>query len=239
MAPRFFFLAQDEARMDPRALPFRLVGLTGGIACGKSAVSKLLRSAQLRVIDADVVAREVVEPQSPGLAAVVEAFGPQVLDAQGCLDRPKLGALVFGDEASRRRLNGILHPLIAQRTAELTQAAQAEGEPLVVYEAPLLVENGLHLGMDKVIVVTAREEVQLARLMARDGLDEGQARQRIAAQLPLAQKVAVAHAVVDNSGDLADTRRQVAALLGRLPGLLWPEAPRDALPTFTLPEVTP
>ena len=193
-----------------------ILGLTGGIACGKSAVAALLAAKGVPVVDADQGAREVVAPGSDGLAAVVAEFGAGVLAPDGTLDRKRLGERVFGDEAARQRLNAILHPRIAQWSAGRFLALAAEGRPFVLYEAALLVENGAHRALGGLIVVTARPEVQRARLMARDGIDAAAAQARIDAQWPLAQKVAVATEVIDNSGDREALREQVERLHARL-----------------------
>ncbi|MCA9557881.1 MAG: dephospho-CoA kinase [Myxococcales bacterium] len=193
-----------------------LIGLTGGIACGKSTVADALRARGAVIVDADQVARDVVAPGTPGLAAVVEAFGEGVLDADGRLDRSALGARVFGDEGARRRLEGILHPLIAQESMVQLQAAAADGPPLVVYDAALLVESGRADLFRPLVVVSAPEAVQRERLMARDGLDRAAAEARIAAQMPVADKAAVADHVIDNGGDLAATAAQIDALWARL-----------------------
>ena len=186
----------------------KLYGLTGGIASGKSTVSRMLRELGAHVLDADVIAREVVEPGTPGLQAVAERF-PGVLGPDGRLDRAKLGARVFGDPQERAALNALLHPLIGQRFVERTQALAEAGVERVLYDAPLLIENRLHLGMDGVVLVWVPREVQKARLMGRDGLDEAAAEARLAAQLPLDGKRQHATWVVDNSGDLGATRAQV------------------------------
>jgi dephospho-CoA kinase len=186
----------------------RLFGLTGGIGSGKSTVSRMLRELGAHVLDADLIAREVVEPGTPGLAAVAARF-PGVLTPEGRLDRAKLGARIFADPAERTALNRILHPLIGQTVLEKTQALAAQGVERVIYDAPLLIENGLHQGMDGVLLVWAPRELQKARLMARDGLDVAAAEARIAAQLPLDDKRQHATWIVDNSGDLASTRAQV------------------------------
>lgn len=186
-----------------------LWGLTGGIACGKSTVAARLRQLGATVIDADVLAREVVAPGSPGLEAVVQRFGPGILKPDGSLDRAALGAVVFADPAARADLNAITHPRIAALSAEQTAQAQAAGAPVVIYEAPLLIENGLHHGMNQVLVVAAPAHVQLARLMARDGLDEAAARARVASQLPLAEKRKAATVVFENDGSPAQLVDQV------------------------------
>ena len=186
----------------------KLYGLTGGIASGKSTVSRMLRELGAEVLDADVIAREVVEPGTPGLQAVAERF-PGVLDASGRLDRAKLGARVFGDPKERAALNAILHPLIGQQFLLRTQELAERGLERVIYDAPLLIENRLHLGMDGVVLVWVPREEQKARLMARDGLDEAAADARLAAQLPLDEKRQHATWVVDNSGELGTTRARV------------------------------
>lgn len=192
----------------------RLYGLTGGIASGKSTVSGMLRALGAEVLDADVLAREVVEPGTPGLAAVAERFPGVVRD--GRLDRAALGARVFADPAERRALNALLHPLIGQRFLEHTQALAGRGVRQVVYDAALLIENRLHEAMDGVVLVWVPRGVQKARLRARDGLDDAAAEARLAAQLPLDDKRAHATWVVDNSGELAATRAQVERVWGEI-----------------------
>jgi len=187
---------------------FVLFGLTGGVASGKSTVARRFVDRGLDVIDADQVAREVVEPGTDGLKAVVDAFGEQVLTCEGRLDRPTLGRIVFENDEARRRLEGILHPKIATETRRQAAALAREGKTVACYEAALLVENGMQDVFRPLIVVSVPAEVQRARLMARDGLGETEAQGRIDAQLPLARKVAVADYVIDNTGD-------VPALLAR------------------------
>lgn len=176
------------------------VGLTGGIGSGKSAVSALLAEHGAVIIDADRNARAVVAKGTPGLQRVVEAFGPEVLRPDGELDREAVGRIVFSDPEELARLNAIVHPLIAERTAQQTAQAQASGAGVVVYDVPLLVENGLQGRYDVVIVVAAQPETQLQRLTEQRGMTEADARARIAAQAPLADKVAVATHVIDNDG---------------------------------------
>lgn len=189
--------------------PLRIIGLTGGIASGKSTVSRCLRDLGAKVVDADVLAREAVAPGSAGLAAVVREFGPEMLTADGSLDRRRLGAVVFADEAARQRLNAIVHPYVRRRIGEEIEAAAAAGLPAIVLDVPLLYEGGLHELCDEVWVVLAEEAQQLERLMARDRLDEAAARARMAAQLPLAEKARRADVVLDNRGDMAATAAQV------------------------------
>lgn len=186
------------------------VGLTGGIGSGKSEVSARLRERGAVVIDADRIAREVVEPGTPGLAAVVAEFGEDVLLPSGALDREKVGRIVFGDSARLAALNAIVHPLVGERMRELMDAAPAGA--VVVYDVPLLAENGLAPMYDEVIVVDAPEETQLDRLVARRGMTEEDARARMAHQASRADRRAVATRVIDNSGTLDDLRTQVDAL---------------------------
>jgi dephospho-CoA kinase len=186
----------------------RVVGLTGGIASGKSTVSAMFRELGAPVIDADAVARDVVEPGTAGLAEVARRF-PGVVDATGRLDRAELGRRVFADAAERRALEAILHPRIREEVARRLEALARAGATVALYDAALLIENGLHRGLDGVIVVFAPESVQRSRLAARDGLDEAAITARLAAQLPLADKRAHATWVVDNGGPLDETRAQV------------------------------
>ncbi|NVJ00865.1 dephospho-CoA kinase [Myxococcus sp. AM009] len=186
-------------------------GLTGGIASGKSTVTRVLRELGAEVLDADVLAREVVEPGTPGLAAVAARF-PGVVGSDGRLDRAKLGARVFGDPAERAALNDITHPLVRQAFMDKLQALEARGVARVIYDVPLLIESGMHAWMEAVAVVWVPRTVQKARLMSRDGLSSDAAEARLAAQLPLDDKRAHATWVIDNSGDLASTRAQVEAM---------------------------
>ncbi|MFJ7082426.1 dephospho-CoA kinase [Streptomyces griseus] len=174
------------------------VGLTGGIGAGKSEVSRLLVEYGAVLIDSDQIAREVVEPGTPGLAAVVEEFGPGVLTADGVLDRPALGALVFADDERRAALNAIVHPLVGARAAELERAAPEDA--VVVHDVPLLTENALAPFYDLVVVVDASAETQLHRLVTLRGMTESDARARMAAQATREERRAVADLIVDNDG---------------------------------------
>jgi dephospho-CoA kinase len=194
----------------------RVIGLTGGIASGKSTVARILRELGAAVVDADELARRVVEPGRPAHAELVREFGPEILAPDGTIDRKKLGAMVFADEARRRRLNAITHPRIGEEARREIADHAARGADVVIYEAALLVENGLHRALDGMIVVAATPEQQRARAMERDGLLAGAADARIAAQLPLADKVAAATHVIQNTGSLAETREQVARLWEQL-----------------------
>lgn len=186
------------------------VGLTGGIGAGKSEVSRLLAGYGAVVVDADRIAREVVEPGTPGLAAVVRAFGDSVLTADGSLDRPALGAVVFADQERLRTLNAIVHPLVGARSAELERAAGPDA--IVVHDVPLLAENGLAPLYDLVVVVDAAPATQLARLTALRGMTEDEARARMAAQATREQRLAVATLVIDNDGPLEALEPQVRAV---------------------------
>lgn len=189
-----------------------MVGLTGGIGSGKSAVTRLLAGRGAVVVDADVVARGVVEPGTPGLAAVVGEFGEQVLRPDGSLDRAALGGRVFSDPAALSRLNAILHPLIGTRTAELLERARRDGARIVVHDVALLVEGRLASSYDVVVVVAAQPQTQVERLVRLRGMPEQEARQRIAAQASLEDKLAVADHVVCNDGPLEELGPQVDRL---------------------------
>jgi dephospho-CoA kinase len=187
------------------------VGLTGGIGSGKSEVSRRLAALGAVVLDADAAAREVVEPETPGLKRIAETFGPGVLRPDGSLDRAKLAGIVFADDAARARLNAIVHPLVHERMRAAEQAAvQAGGDDIIVVHAvPLLAEGGRLGEFDLVIVVDVPPEAQLERLAGR-GMTEEQARARIAAQATREQRLAVADIVIDNSGTVTDLDRRVS-----------------------------
>ncbi|OXS36117.1 dephospho-CoA kinase [Streptomyces sp. XY006] len=183
------------------------VGLTGGIGAGKSEVSRLLVACGAVLIDADRIAREVVAPGTPGLAAVVEAFGEEILTEDGSLDRPRLGSIVFADPAKLAALNAIVHPLVGARSRELEEAAAEDA--VVVHDVPLLTENGLAPLYDLVIVVDASPETQLDRLVRRRGMTEEDARARMAAQASGEQRRAIADIVIDNDVPLEELERRV------------------------------
>jgi dephospho-CoA kinase len=195
------------------------VGLTGGIGSGKSEVSRRLASYGAVVIDADAVAREVVAPGTPGLAEVVQEFGPDVLRGDGSLDRDRLGQLVFADDSLRMKLNAIIHPRVAERMAELEQAAA--GEAVIVHDIPLLAENHLEGNFDVVVVVDVPPRVQAERLARARGMPRAQAEERMRAQASREERLAIATIVVDNSGSLSELDREV--------GDLWAELRRRAL----------
>lgn len=203
----------------------RLIGLTGGIACGKSAVARMLSARGARVIDADQVARAVVEPGSEGLKAIVARWGEGVLTAEGALNRPALGALIFSEPEGRAALEGILHPLIAQESARRIQEALQEAHQealsspsptLVVYDAALLIEAGRADEFRPLVVVYASPEAQLSRVMERDSLSREEAEARLKAQLPAIDKCAHADWVIINEGSLEGLEAEVEALLAQL-----------------------
>jgi dephospho-CoA kinase len=186
------------------------VGLTGGIGSGKSEVARLLGARGAVVVDADALAREAVAPGTTGLAAVVAEFGPEVLAADGSLDRARLGRLVFADDERRAALEAVVHPYVQRRGAELMAAAPADA--VVVYDVPLLVENQLQRHYDLVVVVDASDADRLHRLTVSRGMAEADARSRMAAQATREERLAVADVVLPNDGDLADLVRRVDRL---------------------------
>lgn len=190
------------------------VGLTGGVASGKSTVSAMLAELGAVVVDADLLAREVVAPGSEGLAEVVEEFGPQVLTADGGLDRPALGAIVFADEAKRRALEAIIHPRVRARGAEV-EAAAPDGA-VVVHDIPLLAETGQAGAFDAVVVVDVPTRLQVERMVRDRGWTPADAEARIAAQATREERLAVATHVIENTGTLEDLRRRVAEVFGEL-----------------------
>ncbi|WP_058868508.1 dephospho-CoA kinase [Chloracidobacterium thermophilum] len=189
------------------------VGLTGGIAVGKSYVSALLRELGCHVFDADDIARAVVQPGMPALNDIVAAFGPDVLAADGTLDRAKLGRLVFADAEARSRLNAIVHPRVhAEQDRLLREVEARDPHGIAVVDAALLIESGGYRRFDVVVVVWCRPEIQLARLMARNGLSREEAAQRIAAQMPSEEKRRYADFEIDTSEGFEPTRQQVLAM---------------------------
>ncbi len=197
---------------------FLLVGLTGSIATGKSTVSNMFRALGDEIIDADLLAREVVQPGERALAQIVEEFGRDVLQPDGTLDRKRLGAIIFADPSRRKRLEEITHPAIRDRFVQRLDALEARGfAGIVFYDAPVMIEAGGHKAMEKLVVVATDEATQCARLCTRDAIDEVEARRKIGSQMPVAEKAKLADYVIDNAGDRASTERQVrevhAALL--------------------------
>ncbi|MEU2871500.1 dephospho-CoA kinase [Streptomyces olivoreticuli] len=190
------------------------VGLTGGIGAGKSEVSRLLASYGAVVVDSDKIAREVVEPGTPGLAAVVAEFGAQVLTAEGALDRARLGAVVFADPERLAALNAIVHPLVRARSAELSKAAAPDA--VVVHDVPLLAESGLEALYDLVVVIDAGTRTRLERLVRLRGMTPDEANARMAAQATREQRLAVADFVIDNDGPLEALAPQVEKVWAQL-----------------------
>lgn len=186
------------------------VGLTGGIASGKSTVSAIFAELGAVIIDGDQLAREVVERGTPGLAAVVEAFGPELLTPEGDLDRPAMGAIVFNDEAKRKQLEAIVHPLVFERYAELEAATGPDD--VVIHDIPLLAESGRADEFDEVVVVDAPEELQVRRMLEDRGWTEADARSRIGSQARREDRLAIASYVVDNTGSLEDLRARVVEI---------------------------
>jgi dephospho-CoA kinase len=196
-------------------LAVRIWGLTGNIGSGKTTVGRMLMAGGIPVVDADRVAREVVEPGRPALQEIASRF-PGSVRTDGSLDRKALAARVFADAAERAALNAIIHPRIAEEVARRMAALAASGEKVAVYEAALIVENGLQQGLEGLIVVTAPPEVQIERLRRRDGMTEEEARARIASQLSAEEKVRAATVVIENRGSEAELDAQVERLIERL-----------------------
>ncbi|NPV27589.1 MAG: dephospho-CoA kinase [Firmicutes bacterium] len=191
----------------------RVIGLTGGIATGKSTVAEILRQLGAVVLDADQIAREIVAPGQPAWREIVDYFGPEVLRSDGTLDRPVLGQRVFADPVARQKLNAITHPQVrAEFERQLARLRQESLDRVVFLDVPLLIEAGMNDLVDEIWVTAVDEQTQLKRLMERDGLSEAAARQRIASQMPLAEKVKVADRVIDNRGSITDTVSQVRKL---------------------------
>ncbi len=199
-----------------------VVGLTGGIATGKSTVAAMFAALGAAIVDADRIAHALQEPGQPCYRAILAAFGPGVLDAEGRIDRRRLGALVFADATARSRLEAIMHPAIREACQAEIRAAEAAGRRLCLVDAALILESGQHHRYQKIVLVTAPEDAQVARLVATRSLTAEEARQRIRAQWPAAAKAALADIVIDNGGELSATRRQVvrvhALLTEKQPG---------------------
>lgn len=193
-----------------------LIGLTGGIATGKSTVSRYLQERGAWIVDADRIAHEVVEPGEEGLQQVVAHFGSAVLLPDGCLNRQRLGHLVFSDAVKRKALEQILHPLIRARMWAEVERARTANSPWIVLDVPLLIENGLYQEVDAVILVVVSQETQLARLMERDHVSEEEAKRRIAAQMPLDEKRHYAHFIIDNDGTIEATYKQIDEILAKI-----------------------
>jgi dephospho-CoA kinase len=192
------------------------LGLTGSIATGKSTVTGMFRDRGYPVIDADIISREVVEPGKPALEEIVEYFGKSVLHEDGTLNRKKLGDIVFEHPEEREKLNSIVHPAVRLEMKSRAEEAEREGENLIILDIPLLIENDLYYLIDEVLVVYVPEEVQKQRLMERNGYSEEEASRRISSQLSIEKKRKEADFLIDNSGTLDDTERQVEELIEKL-----------------------
>lgn len=192
------------------------LGLTGGIASGKSTVSRMLAERGAVIIDADQISREIVEPGSPVLSRIAEEFGADVLFEDGTLNRKKLGAIIFGNEEKRLLLNSIMHPPIRELMKKrIAEAEAADPHRLVVADIPLLYESKLQHMFSEVMVVYVPLDIQIERLMQRDGLSEEEAKERISSQMPLVDKRRLADVIIDNSAGLQETREQVERYLRR------------------------
>lgn len=191
----------------------QILGITGGIASGKSSVSAFLKKLGYPIIDADVVAREVVEPGEAAYLEIVKTFGDSILLPEGGINRAKLGDLIFGSEEKRLKLNSIVHPAVRKRMKELAEKAFQDGAETVFMDIPLLFESKLTFMVEKTLLVYVDEDIQLTRLMERNHLSEKDARARIASQMPLSEKRALADAIVNNNGDFEETKEQVISIL--------------------------
>lgn len=194
----------------------KLIGLTGGIGSGKSTVAALMAEQGFTIIDADRIARDIVEPGMPALAELARAFGEDILNEDGTLNRGLLAQRAFSDEKRTQLLNGIMHPRIDEETQQRFESARANGEQVVIYDMPLLVDKGLHEGMDQTVVVDVDVETRVKRLVEHRGLDEEDARRRIAAQIDDDARLAVADIIIDNNGSLEDLKPQVKSLVDKL-----------------------
>ncbi|MCL5126518.1 MAG: dephospho-CoA kinase [Deltaproteobacteria bacterium] len=199
---------------------FLTVGLTGGIASGKSSVSKIFRARGIPVICADELAREVVKPGSGGIKEITSAFGDSVLDVDGTLNRPELARIVFSDAAKRKTLESIIHPRVSREKERLAKEYMRKGHKIVVVDVPLLFEAGWETDFDLVILVYAPRKIQKKRLLQRDSISADEASSRLSAQMDIESKKTLADIVIDNSGSLADTEIQVSGIIDKLESLL-------------------
>ncbi|MEE0292219.1 MAG: dephospho-CoA kinase [Dialister sp.] len=199
------------------------IGLTGGVGSGKSTVSSYMHELGIPVIDGDKLAREAVIPGSRAMAEMRKAFGPHIFLPDGSLNRLKMGEIVFNDEEKRQKLNSIIHPFIWHRTREELIRAQEEGFPVVVLDMPLLLEISWQLRVEEVWLVEVPLEVQIARVVSRDGFTREQVMERIGKQMPTTNKMNYADVIIDNSRSVEDTRRQVREALKHVPGFQFPK----------------
>ena len=197
-----------------------MIGLTGGIGSGKSTVAEMLRAHGLQVVDADQIARDIMEPGSPVLDDVAAVFGADLIGSDGALDRAGLAARAFASEEQTQKLNAITHPAIRAESARRFSQLERAGEKAAVYDMPLLIELGMNEDMDMTVVVDVDADERVRRLVAHRGLDENDARNRIERQIPNAQRRAAADEILDNNGTLADLERQVEALVDKITNIL-------------------
>ncbi|WP_096202721.1 dephospho-CoA kinase [Bacillus sp. FJAT-45350] len=190
-----------------------IIGLTGGIASGKSTISNLLKTYGIAVIDADQIARDVVEPGNDAYKQIVEHFGTEILETDGTIARKKLGTVIFNDPKERKTLNGIVHPAIRQKMRDEKDRYFEEGEEVVVYDIPLLFESDLRHMVDKTLLVYVDDNVQFERLLHRDQTTKEEAQSRINSQMPLTEKKSLADEVIDNNGTIEQTEAQLQAIL--------------------------
>ena len=219
-------IQRSKPNLYSKGLPVIIAGLTGGIASGKSTVSGFLSDAGALVIDADEIAREVVQQGTPGYDAILTFFGRTIILPDGEIDRKRLGEIVFNDPDKRARLDAIVHPLVFKRSAEMVAQIAAEAsDAVVIMDIPLLLEAGMGSDFAEVIVVYVPENLQLKRLMNRDGIDKQAAMARIRSQMPIEEKRKQATVVIDNSSTLSDSRRQALTVFNRLKQ----KSPKDTL----------
>lgn len=199
--------------MDKERKKMMIIGLTGGISSGKSTVAEMIKQLGIPIVDADVIAREVVEPNEEAYAQIVQHFGTSILNEDQTIDRKKLGAIVFNDENERKKLNSIVHPAIRQRMKQQKEQYLQEGFVHVVLDIPLLFESKLTYLVEKTLLVYVNEDVQLQRLMARDESTKEEALSRIKSQMPLNEKIKLADAVINNNGTVEETKEQLFQVL--------------------------
>ena len=208
--------ASEEAFPNPPATSL-MVGLTGGIACGKSHATRAFGELGAYIIDADAIAHELIHSEGPAYKEIVDCFGPGILDAVQEIDRKKLGAIIFHDAGSRRKLNSILHPRIIEEEGRRSAEIQSQcGNCIIIVDAALMIETGYHTRFDKLVVVHCKPELQLHRLMSRDGLDFEDAQARIDAQMPISEKLKLADYIIETSGTYRQTRFQIVTIHGLL-----------------------